>query len=224
MSPHQNGIAVTLEMAAPEVTAKAKRRSFSAAYLTKILVEVQAAAGSGNIREILRSERIYSSTLTGWRKELDAAIQTAFFQKRGPKPKNNPFTAENKKLRRQNRRFEEELRKAEIIIDVQKKWLCYRVVPCRRSGQRELARTVDDWALVQTPVVLGNDGQVSRFVPVEELFRGRHFDQEIVVLCVRWYLSFKLSSRELVAMMSKRGLKMAHTTILRWVQHYTSAV
>ncbi|MBM3758387.1 MAG: IS6 family transposase, partial [Acidobacteria bacterium] len=31
------------------------------------------------------------------------------------------------------------------------------------------------------------------FVPVEELFAGRHFDGEIVVLCVRWCLSFKLS-------------------------------
>ena len=74
------------------------------------------------------------------------------------------------------------------------------------------ARTVDESALVQTPVVLGNDGQVSRFVPVEELFKGRHFDQEIVVLCVRWYLSFKLIFRDLVAMMSERGLKMAYTT------------
>src|SRR3954454_15726008 len=65
------------------------------------------------------------------------------------------------------------------------------------------------------------DGKMSRFVPVEELFKGRHFDQEIVVLCVRWYLSFKLSSRDLVAIMSEHGLAMAHTTILRWVQHYT---
>ncbi len=60
-----------------------------------------------------------------------------------------------------------------------------------------------------------------RFVPVEELFRGRHFDQEIVVLCVRWYLSFKLSFRDLVAMMRERGISLAHTTILRWVQHYS---
>jgi transposase-like protein len=60
-----------------------------------------------------------------------------------------------------------------------------------------------------------------RFVPVEELFKGRHFDREIVVLCVRWYLSFKLSYRDLVAMMGERGLGLAHTTILRWVQHYT---
>jgi len=121
MSAHQNGIAVTRETADPEVIAKAKRRSFSAAYKTKILAEVEAAAGSGNIGEILRREGIYSSTLTGWRKERDAAIHSAFSQKRGPEPKNNPFTAENEKLRRRNQRLEEELRKAEIIIDVQKK-------------------------------------------------------------------------------------------------------
>src|SRR5207247_2130482 len=66
-----------------------------------------------------------------------------------------------------------------------------------------------------------DDGQMPRFVPVEELFKGRHFNQEIVVLCVRWYLSFKLSYRDLVAMMAERGIDLAHTTILRWVQHYT---
>lgn len=60
-----------------------------------------------------------------------------------------------------------------------------------------------------------------RFVPVEELFKGWHFNQEIVVLCVRWYLSYKLSYRDLVAMMNERGIDLAHTTILRWVQHYS---
>ena len=59
-------------------------------------------------------------------------------------------------------------------------------------------------------VILGNDRQMSRLVPVEEMFKGRHFDQEIVVLCVRWYLSFKLSFRDLVAIISERDLKMAH--------------
>jgi transposase-like protein len=53
-----------------------------------------------------------------------------------------------------------------------------------------------------------------------ELFKGRHFDQEIILLCVRWYLSFKLSSRDLVQMMTERGIVLAHTTILRWVQRY----
>ncbi len=68
---------------------------------------------------------------------------------------------------------------------------------------------------------VGEDGGMPRFVPVEELSAGRHFDAEIVVLCVRWYLSFNLSYRNLVSMMSERGINLAHTTILRWVQHYT---
>ena len=40
------------------------------------------------------------------------------------------------------------------------------------------------------------------------------------MLCVRWYLTFKLSSRDLVQMMAERGILLAHTTILRWVQRY----
>src|SRR5713101_5578079 len=54
----------------------------------------------------------------------------------------------------------------------------------------------------------------------QEPFKGRHFDREIIVLCVRWYLTFKLSSRDLVQMMAERGITLIHTTILRWVQRY----
>ena len=53
-----------------------------------------------------------------------------------------------------------------------------------------------------------------------DLFKGRHFDQVIIVLCVRWYISYKLSLRDLVEMMEERGVLLAHTTILRWVQRY----
>ncbi len=76
-------------------------------------------------------------------------------------------------------------------------------------------------ALGQKPDRFSDDGQVLQFATVEELFKGRHFDQEIVVLCVRWYLSYKLSYRDLVAMLGERGVALAHTTILRWVQYYT---
>ena len=54
---------------------------------------------------------------------------------------------------------------------------------------------------------------------LEALFVGRHFDREVIILCVRWYLRFKLSLRDLVEMMAERGLSLAHTTIMRWVQH-----
>jgi transposase-like protein len=55
---------------------------------------------------------------------------------------------------------------------------------------------------------------------MDELFKGRHFDREIIVLCVRWYLRYKLSFRDLVEMMGERGLSLAHTTIMRWIQRY----
>ena len=54
----------------------------------------------------------------------------------------------------------------------------------------------------------------------QDLFKGRHFDQEIIILCVRWYITFKLSFRDLVQMMAERGITLCHTTILRWVQQY----
>jgi transposase-like protein len=55
---------------------------------------------------------------------------------------------------------------------------------------------------------------------VEDVFEGRHFDREVIILCVRWYLRFKLSLRDLVEMLAERGLSLAHTTIMRWVQRY----
>ena len=65
---------------------------------------------------------------------------------------------------------------------------------------------------------------------IERLFDGRHFDREIIVLCVRWYLRYKLSLRDLVEMIpqgdflrgvAERGLSLAHTTIMRWVKRFT---
>ena len=57
-------------------------------------------------------------------------------------------------------------------------------------------------------------------LPTPDLFKGLHFDHEVVILCVRWYVTYKLSSRDLVSMMGERGIELAHTTILRWVQRY----
>lgn len=105
----------------PEVPAKAQRRRFSAEDKKRILEEVDRAREYGGIGAVLRREGIYSSTLHGWRKERDAAVHQAFSQKRGPQPRRNPLTSENEKLRRQNQRLQEELERAHIIIDVQKK-------------------------------------------------------------------------------------------------------
>src|SRR6476661_5647226 len=52
------------------------------------------------------------------------------------------------------------------------------------------------------------------------LFRGRHFQAEIIVLCVRWYLRFGLSFRNLEELMAERNVSVDHVTIWRWVQRY----
>jgi transposase-like protein len=53
-------------------------------------------------------------------------------------------------------------------------------------------------------------------------FKWRHFQAEIILLCVRWYLRYSLSYRDLEEMMLERGLQVDHTTIYRWVQHFAA--
>jgi transposase-like protein len=53
-----------------------------------------------------------------------------------------------------------------------------------------------------------------------DLFKWRHYESEIILLCVRWYLRYALSYRDLEEMMRERGLSLNHTTIYRWVQAY----
>ena len=52
------------------------------------------------------------------------------------------------------------------------------------------------------------------------VFRGRHFQDEVIVLCVRWYLRYSLSYRDLEEMMAERGLSVDHSTVARWVLRY----
>ena len=56
------------------------------------------------------------------------------------------------------------------------------------------------------------------------LFRGRHFADEIIALCVRWYLRFSLSYRDLEEIMAERNLAVDHTTVWRWVQRYNAGI
>ena len=107
----------------PEVVADAKRRSFTAEYKLRILAEADAAAGQpGSIGALLRREGLYSSHLVTWRRERQTGMLKGLTpHKRGPKPKRNPQDEEIQKLRRENQRITEELRKAQIVIEVQKK-------------------------------------------------------------------------------------------------------
>src|SRR5437762_14339212 len=54
----------------------------------------------------------------------------------------------------------------------------------------------------------------------DSIYAKRQFDTEIIVLCVRWYITYRLSYRDLVEMMTERGVIVSRTTIMRWVIRY----
>jgi len=105
----------------PEVAAKPTRRRFTAEYKLRILEEAEQA-GPGGVGKIIRREGLYSSHLTAWRKAVRGGALGRLNRKRGRKAKQvNPLTKEVERLERQLSRTREELRRAELIIDVQGK-------------------------------------------------------------------------------------------------------
>jgi transposase, IS6 family len=69
-------------------------------------------------------------------------------------------------------------------------------------------------------VIISSTDQGARIVTSASPFKWRHFEGQIILLCVRWYLRYCLSYRDLEEMMAERGLQVDHTTIYRWVQKY----
>ena len=55
--------------------------------------------------------------------------------------------------------------------------------------------------------------------PIERdrIYRKRWLDAEIIVLCERWYISYRLTYRDMVEMAAERGISLPHSTILLWV-------
>ena len=100
-----------------EVVPRAKRRRFTAAYKQRIVAEADACTEHGEIGALLRREGLYSSHLSNWRKQRDRGELTD--RKRGRK--GDPAGAELKRLQRENERLRQELEKAQLVIEVQKK-------------------------------------------------------------------------------------------------------
>ena len=105
----------------PDSEVRPTRRRFDAAKKLSILREVDRCA-PGGIGIILRREGIYSSSLIRWRRELDTVARDHLVKKRGPKVAPvNPLAAENHRLEKALARAEARLKKAELVIDLQKK-------------------------------------------------------------------------------------------------------
>lgn len=107
----------------PEVSDRPRRRKFTAKYKLAVLRELDACTEPGQVGAVLRREGLYSSHVTSWRRAREAGeLQGLAPKKHGrPRKPRNRLQPENDQLRRENARLHEELRKANIIIDVQKK-------------------------------------------------------------------------------------------------------
>jgi len=74
--------------------------------------------------------------------------------------------------------------------------------------------------LLLSAASLENRGMTSNRLSRDPLFRGRWFADEVILTCVRWYLRFKLSYRDLAELAGELGVRVAPSTILRWVICY----
>jgi len=118
-----------------EVTAKAKRRRFTAEYKRRILREADALVETGGVGEMLRREGLYSSHLSTWRRERERGELTGLAPKqRGRKAHpDKGLMEDNQRLARENARLEKRLAQAEAIIDVQKKVASLLGIPLSRQ-------------------------------------------------------------------------------------------
>ncbi len=106
-----------------EVVGKAQRRQFSAAYKMRICAEADTCTKPGELGALLRREGLYSSTLRRWRQKRDEGVVGGLSpKKRGPKvAADAALMLELVKQKKRTAQLEKKLKRAEMIIDVQKK-------------------------------------------------------------------------------------------------------
>ena len=103
----------------PEVPAKARSRTYSAAYKARILDEYESLdkAGKG---ALLRREGLYTSLISAWRIQRDQGVKEALARPAG-RPPADARDRDNARLRKENERLQAELDKARKVIEVQGK-------------------------------------------------------------------------------------------------------
>ena len=123
----------------PEVADKATRRRFSAEYKRRIVRDADRCTKPGEGGALLRREGVYSSSLSTWRRQLDAGeLAGVGSVKRGPKAQ--PIDPRDKRiaeLERETRRLEARLEQAETIIAIQKKVATLLGIPLNTIQDKE---------------------------------------------------------------------------------------
>jgi transposase-like protein len=107
----------------PEVPEKASRRNYTAEYKRRILREAADCKKQGQVGALLRREGLYSSNLTAWRHQVERGTLDALSsKKRGPKSrKPDPSVRRITEQEKEIQKLQAKLKKAELIIDAQKK-------------------------------------------------------------------------------------------------------
>ena len=107
----------------PEVPELKPRRNFTAKYKLRILDQADRCSQPGELGALLRGEGLYSSNLSTWRRQKEKGLLQAMSpKKRGRKHKEkNPLASRVAQLEKENRRLEQKLKQAELIIEAQKK-------------------------------------------------------------------------------------------------------
>jgi transposase-like protein len=120
-SEESDGSSVRKRLPDPEVKEKASRRRFTAAYKLRILEEVNACKGDGDIGALLRREGLYSSHLALWRRQKAEIGRKGMSSKRRGRKELSDEEIRMRELEKENQQLRNRLKKAEMIIEIQKK-------------------------------------------------------------------------------------------------------
>jgi transposase-like protein len=121
------------------VAAKPTRRRFTSEFKLQVLREADQC-GPGELGALLRRHGLYSSHLSTWRRERELGARERLSRKRGRKPaERNPLSPRVAQLERENRQLQARLKKAELILDIQKKAAALLGIPLNQpeSGDDE---------------------------------------------------------------------------------------
>ncbi len=128
------------EVPDPEVSEKASRRKYTAEYKLRILNQADACTDRGQTNALLRREGLYSSNLNTWKRQLaEGTLKALSPKKRGPKPqKPDPARKRISELERENEKLRHKLKRAEMLIDFQKKISEILQIPMDPNGGESL--------------------------------------------------------------------------------------
>ena len=114
-----------------QVAVRSSRRRFTAEYKASVVQQAAQCRAPGEIGALLRREGLFSSHLTMWRKQYETGARRALAQRRGPTPARTAESATVTRLERELVQVRDDLARAELVIELQKKLSSLMTRPSR---------------------------------------------------------------------------------------------